>query len=206
MGTLITRSAIKHSAFALSDEARQRATEYLKSVGYTEEQLKPIEWPDDAISAYRDWPGAPWQFTTKADILRAKREHMELNLRQKRQSDIVEKRALYVWVFYCPGISGFFEGWWSYLVGLNHDYHGGGFKGNLAGRLLDQVRDLFPLVEKDLFGNFNLELWMRRFIDKYPRGLWCGKPQGKAPVWALVHNGSVEKIISRAQWPGENQN
>jgi len=188
--------------FLLSDESRRRAREYLKEAGIEVERLQPLIWPKDAVSAFREHMYAPWEFKYKSDILREKQERMEGHLWWKREYGIVQRKPLYVWVFWCPGINDcFFKGYWTYFVGLGKDYHGGGYKDDIVGKLLEQVIKLFPLVETDLFGNFNYDLWQRRFIEKYQRGIWCGKPQGKAPVWAEVKGGNVEKILSRAEWP-----
>ena len=198
MGTFVTRN---NFAFSLSEDAHRRAREYLLSVGYSEEQLKPIVWPEDAVSAYREYFGTPWEFTTKADILRGKRERMEGNLWFKREYNKKDIRALYVWVFWCPGISGIFEGLWTYIIGIGEEYHGGGYKGDLAGCLLDEVMRLFPLVERPLFPDYQYyNSWQREFIKKYQRGTWCGRPQGKAPIWAEVKGKRIVKILGREEW------
>jgi hypothetical protein len=200
MGTIVIRNKKGMPGFSFSEEARKRAYEHLKSLGYTDDELRPIEWPQDAVSAYRDNGHAAWKFTTIADILRRKRDRMENNLRWKREHEIIERRTLYVWVFWCPGISGFFRGWWTYLVGHGGDYCSGGHKGEVDGVLKEDLLRLFPLVEKRLFDT-DWNLWMRRFVKKYRRGVWCGKPQGKAPLWAQTEGNRVLKILGRAQWP-----
>ena len=199
MSTIVNRNF----SISLSEEARRRAREYLLSRGWREEQLKPIEWPEDAVSAYRPHIYAPWQFTTKTDIKRMKRESMEHNLWWKREYGVTHRKPLYVWVFWCPGISGFFEGLWTYIIGLGREYRGGGYKGDLSGHLLDEVMRLFPLVDRPLFppDYQYYESWRRAFIKKYQRGRWCGKPQGKAPIWAKVKGSSIIKILGRAEWP-----
>jgi len=96
-----------------------------------------IDWPEGAISAYRNHPGAPWRFTTKSDILRRKRERMENNLRLKREVGVVERKALYVWVFWCPGINGFFyRGWWVYRRAAKNLGQKRRFRGKKAGVFL----------------------------------------------------------------------
>lgn len=177
----------------LSDESRQRAKEYLLSVGYREDDLKPIVWPDDAVSAYRNHSGAPWQFTTKADILRKKRERMESNLRHKRESDGTCRVPLYVWVFWCPG--AIFEGWWLYLIGREYESSKFLFRDE---ELVAQIMELFDIP---LFGEGDLENWKAEFVRWFRRGKHGGKPQGKSPVWAEMRNGRLIKLLGRAEWP-----
>ncbi len=190
----------------LSDDGCRRVREHLKSAGIDFDSIPKLVWPEGAVSASQKHMYAPWEFIYKSDILKAKKEGMEQNLWWKRQYHTTEIRALYVWVFWCPGISGFFKGLWTYFVGIGGDYRGGGYKGEVSGSLLDDVMDLFPLVDKPLFTKNNNvweyhNEWQQRFVRKYQRGKWCGKPQGKAPVWAEVEEGSVKKIIGRIQWP-----
>jgi len=139
------------------------------------------------------------QVLTWDDVKKYRRQRQKEILIQKRMGyrQNTEKKPLYVWVFWCPGISSFFRGLWTYFVGFGRDYRGGGYKGDVSGRLLEQVIKLFPLVERDLFGELNYELWQRKFIEKYKRGLWCGKPQGKALIWAEVKGGEVMKILGK---------
>lgn len=128
-------------------------------------------------------------------------------LRRKRQKDIlarkrepygqIQKKPLYVWVFWCPGISGIFEGLWTYFVGLGREYHGGGYKGEVDGYLLDEVMRLFPVCNSFPVSR---KQWQENFIKKYTRGKHCGRPQGKAPIWAEVQGSSVVKILGRAEW------
>lgn len=198
MSCLILRSFTAGSL--LSAAARQRAKEYLISIGYREEQLKSIVWPEGAVSAYRGHVGAPWEFTTKADILRGKCERMKQSLRMKREYGVIHRRALYVWVFWCPGVGGFaFRGWWTYIIGCGVE-HGG--KYTQASGLILQAMGLFPIIEPTLFEEDReyRERWMKEFAKRYQRGLWCGKPQGKAPIWAEVQGNSIKKILGRAQW------
>src|SRR3972149_6566405 len=113
MNTLIIRNRKGHLNIPLlNGEGRKKAMEHLKYLGYKEKDLKPIVWPADAVSAYREYVGAPWDFKYKSDILRDKKEKMERNLLWKRESEIATRVPLYVWVFWCPGISGFYRGWW----------------------------------------------------------------------------------------------
>ncbi len=182
----------------LSEAGRQRAKEYLLSVGYRPEAFKPIVWPEDAVSAHREHMYAPWEFTTKADILRGKRERMEHNLWWKREYGVTHIQPLYVWVFWCPGINGiFYRGWWLYLIGrgISSDKY-------QEGDIFSQVKELFPLIGTTLFPD--IEEWKVEFAKRYQRGLWCGKPQGKAPIWAEVKGTCIEKILGRAEWPKRN--
>jgi len=184
----------------LSDAGRWRAREHLLSVGYTEKQLQPIVWPEDAVSAHREHMYAPWEFTTKADILRGKRERMEHNLWWKREYGVTHIQPLYVWVFWCPGFFGFaYRGWWLYLFGR-------GISSNKyqEGDIFSQLMELFPLIEPTLYGPPDIKEWKAEFVKRYQRGYWCGKPQGKAPIWAEVKGTSIEKILGRAEWPKGN--
>ena len=62
------RSADESGFLNLTDEALERAKKYLLSCGYSDKSLQPIVWPDDAVSAYQAHCGAPWEFTTRADV------------------------------------------------------------------------------------------------------------------------------------------
>lgn len=203
-------------------EARQRAHEYLLSVGYTEDQLKPIEWPDDAVSAHRDHVGQPWRFTTKGDIRRCRQDRAKEILRYKREEGATKIRPLYVWVFHCPGIGGdmvgalghegirgvrsdgLMSGWYAYLIGqgvsiaLN-------FRGHYK-KMIDRLMELFPLVKATtLFDGPDFDEWMRAFVERYPKGLWCDVPQGKAVVRAEVDGDSVIRILEVGQWPAKRK-
>ena len=121
-----------------------------------------IPWPEGGVSAYRRFPRDPWVFTTKADLLRRRRERMEANLRLKREYGIVQRRLLYVWVFWCPGVGGFaFRGWWISLVGINIDFECKYFE---RTKMCSGLMELFPLVEKPLFGFGppDIEKWKKR--------------------------------------------
>ena len=158
-----------------------------------------IDWPAEAVSAERQGPREPWRFTFRSDVLRMKRERMERNLAIKRESDLSCRRALYVWVFWCPGVAGFaFQGWWTYLTGIGGKrYHGGGVKGKVAEDLLSRIMQMFPVDNPyPLLGPVSADEWMPLFARKHQRGLWCGKPQGKAAVWATVDNDRVLEIAN----------
>lgn len=165
-----------------------------------------IPWPEGAVSAERRFPRDTWEFTTQTDLLRRRRKLMEQQLWWKREYGTVHRRALYVWVFWCPGISGFYEGWWVYLIGRDISY----------GKYLEQhteimakIMELFPVVQPSLFPSQSLhrfpgaEEWKQDFVKRHQRGFWCGKPQGKAPVWAEVEELQVKRILSRTEWPAD---
>ncbi len=185
----------------LSEDARRRAREHLKSLRIRLERVQPLIWPEDAVSAYRKHIYAPWTFTLKSDILRRKREDMERSLRRKREDEVIHRRALYVWVFWCPGISGCFEGWWLYLIGrgfetskyFEHD-----------SKRVARLMELFPLIEPTLFGSPDIRKWKMEFVRCYQKGRWCGKPQGKAPIWVEIKNNYIFNILGRAEWPSSN--
>jgi len=187
---------------SLSDDARRRATAHLISLGYREKQLQPIVWPEDAVSAYRRNIILPWEFTTNADLKRRRQERAKKILWWKREYGVIYRRPLYVWVFWCPGISGIFEGWWTYIIGRGVE-HGG--KYTQDSDLILRAMELFPMSESVLFGIEEdwqqRERWMKEFAKRYQRGVRCGKPQGKAPIWAKVEGNSIVKILGRAQWP-----
>ena len=197
MTTVIKRPP-KGSKPLFNEDQRRRAKEYLKSVGHDIDRMPKLIWPDDAVSATQEHPYAPWKFTTRSDVLRARKERMQHQLWWKRDYGTTEIRALYVWVFWCPGAFGFaFRGLWTYLVGIGRKYNGGGIKGNVVGRLLDEVISLFPLVDKPLFPDWRYyNQWQEEFIKKYPTRK---KRSGKAPIWAEVEGNQVIKILSRAQ-------
>ena len=190
-------------AFALNDGQRKRVDEHLKSVGIDVDRLPKCIWPDDAVSAWQEHPYAPWQFRYKGDIRREKMDRMNQRLWYKREYGRTEIRALYVWVFWCPGISGIFEGLWTYIVGNSRRYHGGGYKGEVTGKLLGIVMDMFPVANPHPLFPLEHRDWMPLFIKKYGRGKWCGKPQGKAPILAEVQHGRIKWIIGPAEWPNE---
>ena len=158
---------------------------------------KSIDWPDGAIYASQEREDLPWEFRTTADVLAEKRCTMEQNLHRKREWDIVRRVSLYVWVFYVPGF--FYNGWWTYLVGIEgHDY-GGGRKSEANGYLLGEIMKLFPI--KNFATLFPSEDdWMKGFAKQYQRGTRGGKPQGKAPVWAEVKGSQLVRILGKGEW------
>jgi len=202
MSTVVIRGKKGDDFFGgirMTDEKRRRIREHLISVGVRVDRLQPLIWPEDAVSAYKRHMYAPWEYTLKSDILRRKRERMELNLRWKREDGVIHRRPLYVWVFWCPGINGiFYRGWWLYLIG--RDIESGRYfeKSELCSR----VMELFPIIEPMLFEEDwqQRKRWKAEFVKRYQRGKWCGKPQGKAPIWAEVNGSSILKILARAQW------
>ncbi len=205
MTTIITRGF--NTGIQLSPEARQRIKERLLSVGYSERDIKPIEWPDDAVSAHRSHRGEPWQFTTKGDLLREKQQKTRRNRQFERdrwrnhQLEIKRKRA-YVWVFYVPD-EMIFGGWWTYIIGCGFSC---GSKKGMS--FMKEVMELFPAVKPvkqpllfetraDWYGE---EEWMIEFAKQYKRCTRNGKPNGKAPVWVDVQGDAIVKIIGQAQW------
>ncbi len=188
--------------FNLSDEAKRRAKEHLEKAGIRLDQVPPLIWPDDAISAYQPHMYAPWQFTTKADIRRKRQEDAKHVLWFKREYGVSKRLPAYVWVFWCPGISGIFEGWWTYIIGRGFS-HGGKFQTD--SDLILKAMDLFPVILPSLFDLKEdwraREVWMMEFAKRYQRCKWCGKPQGKAPIWCEVEGNDIIKILSRAEWP-----
>ncbi|HIJ71676.1 MAG TPA: hypothetical protein HPP87_09985 [Planctomycetes bacterium] len=171
--------------------------EDLRDCGYN---MDPIDWPEGAVSAYRETPFSRWEFVLRSDVLKRKREKMERCLWWKREYGTTKIRALYVWVFWCPGVSGFYKGWWSYLVGIGRDYHGGGLKRQLSEKLFRRAMELYPIDgQHDIWPDRSK--WMRWFARRYQQGVWCGKAQGKAAVWCEVRGDHVNRIISRAEWP-----
>jgi len=204
MTTLVNRKGLQLPP--LSDEARAKARDHLLSAGYDLDRMPKLIWPEGAISAWQDHCYADWQFKYVADVLREKREKMERCLCAKREYGQIERRCLYVWVFWCPGFFGFaFQGWWTYLVGLGREYRGGGHKGELTGDLLRQAMEMFPVDNPRPLLPLDHREWMPLFARKYQRGKPQGKPQGKAAVWAEFKNGRVQKFTRRAQWPNDNQ-
>lgn len=140
---------------------------------------------------------------TWAMIMERRRRQQAARLEQIRSDyDITYRVPLYVWVFWCPGISDcFFKGWWTYFVGHGRDYRGGGYKGQVEGSLFDEIMKMFPVKNPHSLFALDEDEWMQLFAKQYQRGKWCGKPQGKAPIWAEVCGGSVGRILGRAKWP-----
>ena len=111
----------------------------------------------------------------------------------EREYGVVRKACLYVWVFWCPGVNElFYRGWWLYLIGRAISY---GKYLERDEQIISNLMGLFPL------GQRNLEEWKAEFVKKYQRGYYCGKPQGKSPIWAEIEGGTVRKLLARAQWP-----
>lgn len=173
--------------------------------------MTSIPWPEGGISASRGMTlqgMSPWSIFTIGDKLRQKREKMEENLRRKREYAVVRRVPLYVWVFWCPGVSGFiFRGWFTYLIGVSFEANVN-FKGGLPA-MQRRLMELFPLTEPGLWDDCDervFDRWQKEFVKRYPRGLRLGKPQGKAPVWAEVRTGyygnipTITRLLSRAEW------
>lgn len=164
---------------------------------------RAIDWPDNAVSACREQMYAPWQFTTKPDILQKRQERMEHHLWWKREYKVTRRKALYVWVFWCPGINNFFfRGWWLYLIGRGISY---GKYLERDKKTVSRLIELFPLVKPRLFGPPDIDEWKAEFVKQFQRGYWCGKPQGKSPIWAEVEGNSIRRILSRTKWPNNKR-
>jgi len=197
MTTIIKRGG----GIQLTPEARQRAKEHLLSVGYRPEQLEPIEWPDDAVSACRSHKGDEWKFTLKSDILREKINRMNKCLRLKRELGLVRRLPAYVWVFYVPG--AIFSGWWTYLIGRGCE-HGGKYQ--VDTDLICQAMEMFPVVKTHpvLFDSeYEFEKkkrWQKAFAKRYQCGTRGGKPQGKAPIWVEAKGNCIIKILGHGKW------
>lgn len=203
MSTVVIRSNKGNddliAGIKMTDKKRLRIREYLVSVGIQVDRLQPLIWPEGAVSAYKEYMYAPWEYTTKADILRQKRQRRRTH-RIWMESRITHRRRLYVWVFWCPGVGGFaFRGWWTYIIGCGVEYGG---KLIFDTEPILQAMRLFPVIEPTLFEEDweQRERWMIEFAKRYQRGLWCGKPQGKALIWAEVRGSTIIKILGRAQW------
>lgn len=203
MSGVVMRSFCGPGLLNLSDEARQRRKEYLETAGIRMEDVQPIVWPEGAVSACRDNMYDPWQYTTKADIRRRRQLSAKQVLQRKRESRVARKVPLYVWVFWCHGMSfGLFRGWYTYLIG----------NGTLryCDKIMRSAQNLFPFVaptlfntleDDDLFDREEERKWQKEFVKRYRRGTWHGKPQGKAPVWGEVEGDQIIRITGRAQWP-----
>lgn len=203
MGSVIMMRSFKEGISSwLTPEARQRARELLLARGYLEEHLKPIEWPDDAVSAHRDHSGQPWQFTTRADIRHRRQKSAKEVLWMKREFGVLKRQPLYVWVFYNP--NWIYTGWYTYLIGTGIS-HALNFR-STDTKMIERLMQLFPLVEPTLFGPGDFELWMKKFVKRYKVDKPGNRRQGKAPVWAEVTNGNakafrrVERITERGYW------
>jgi hypothetical protein len=184
-----------------------------------EDRFEPTSFvPRDFLLRLKHWPGILQPppdvagYESNGIYRRAVTWDMVMERRRKRQaarfeeieenydSEEIKRVPMYVWVFWCPGVGGFafsgfaFKGWWLYLIGRN--YSNGKYMGF---ELTKKIMDLFPLVEANLFGPPDEEKWKREFVKQFPRGLWCGKPQGKALVWAEVSRYGIEKL-ERTEW------
>lgn len=173
-----------------TEEARKRAAEHLKEMGVDVDRLPKLVWPEGAVSASKSHRFAPWQYTTRDDLLRQRRARMEEHLRYKRYHKT--RRAAYVEVFYLPG--PYYMGWHRQLVGVGISQ---------GGINEPRLMELFPLVEPTLFGPPDFEEWMIEFARRHRRGTRFGKPYGKAPVWVEVAGETINEIISVAEWPSE---
>lgn len=162
-----------------------------------------IDWPDNAISAYRNHPHEPWKFKTTEDIRNQKIERMKDRLWMKRKYDVIERRAICVCVFYCEGLFGFaYRGWWLWLKGLHWD---GGKYISRDEKITSKLMELFPVAEPTLFGPPTVGEWMEAFLKHFQREVRRGKPYASAPVWAEFRNGRLERIVERAKWPERMQ-
>lgn len=151
---------------------------------------------DDTASVCRDCCGE-YRVTTYADLGQQKRERQAAQVERKRKP-ASEVRALYVWVFHCPGFP--FMGWWTYLIGR------GISEGKYLRKtsLIDRIMELFPCGER-LFPIS--DEWAPLFAKQHcvrdngkPR-LHAGRIQGKAPVWAEMQGTRICRIIRKATWP-----
>jgi hypothetical protein len=171
--------------------------------------LVPDEWferfgPDTAVVI---GTRTGYRVKTWADLGREKKQRQARALAWKREADGLAIRPIYVWVFHCPGVGGFgYLGWWTYLVGRNWDL----WLGRGCEDVHQQLMDLFPLVEPDLFGAaVTYEQWQirfaRAFCCRHPDGRsrkHAGRIQGKAAVWAEFEGqgyGGFRRIIGRAE-------
>jgi hypothetical protein len=165
--------------------------------------------PDTAIV---DTNYEPPRVATYADLGRRKRQKQDDNLRSNRRPSWCgpNRRAIYVWVFHCPGISGVYEGWWTYLL----------WRGGDSGKYLDrdekiirQLMELFPLAGTTLFGPaLTHRQWQvrfaRAFCCRHPDGTprkHAGRIQGKALLWAEFHGDSFWRILGRAYLPSQSE-
>lgn len=124
-------------------------------------------------------------------VMERRRQQQRARLKQKRSNyDVIERKPLYVWVFWCPGIGGFaYRGWWLYIVGRGID----------SGKYLERdTRTVLRLMELFPLGTPDIEKWKMEFVKRYQRGCWCGKPQGKALIWAEVKGSYIKNILCRA--------
>ncbi len=194
--TVMTRSFKEGISSWFTPEARQRAYDYLISVGHSPESLKPIEWPDDALSASRNDRTQEWEFFTIGDRRRRRQEHAKEVLYMKREFGVVRIQLLYVWVFYNP--NWIYTGWYTYLIGtgVSQSLNFRGFDENLVARLME----LFPLIDPTLFGPGDFKIWMEKFAKRYKKGKPRNRRQGKAVIRCEVKGDQVVKILEVGQW------
>lgn len=153
----------------LSEDARRRAKEYLKSAGIDIDRIPKINWPEDAVSAHQKHRRAPWEYTTRTDLKRQRQHNAKEALWFKREYGAVHRQALYVWVFWCPGIGGgrgpgLMSGWYAYIIGtgISHALNFRGYAHELNSRLME----LFPLVKpRTLFDGPDFSEWMMEWGD-----------------------------------------
>lgn len=161
---------------------------------------RAFDWPQGAVSARRNMDGSV-AFTTRDDLLRARREQMERCLWAKRECGVVSRRALSLWVFWCPGLAGFaFRGWWAYLQGVGgREVCGGGVKGNVAGAMLAELMQMFPVPNPHPLLPLSPYEWKPLFARHYQRGRHCRRPQGRAAIWADMRGDQVQRLLGPAQ-------
>lgn len=206
--SVMTREFAKRMELSwFTPEARERLKKHLLSVGYTEDQLKPIEWPDDAVSAHREDCRDPWQFVTKGDIRRRRRKEAKDQLTMIREDGLVERRAMRLVVYYFPGYFTFgaFQGWYTALHGVNDFEYFSNWKYRFDKEIINQIMKMFPLVERGLWCDKDtFESWMKKFVKEHPirvRRKDMVKIIGSAPVWVEVKGSKVIKILEVGQWP-----
>lgn len=182
-----------------------------KRTARNEHDFIPDSWFEqfghDTAIVHSDRPGR-YDVTTFADLGRKKRQRQAERLRWKREgTGHVHRRAIYVWVFYCPGAFGFaYRGWWTYLVGRDWD------SGKYLSRdeaTIRQLMEMFPMGEPTLFGATLshwdwMPLFARRYCCRKPNGRLRrhgGRVQGKALLWAEFDGDNFLRIIGRAYLP-----
>ena len=172
--------------------------------GLIKKELRPyVLSPPPNVAGYES-NGYYRRAVTWAMVMERRRQRQAERLRQIRSDyDVTYRRPLYAWVFWCPGINNFiFRGWWIDLVGRDIDFSCKYFEGT---KMCSKLMELFPLVEPTLVGQPDIEKWKAEFVKRYKKGCWCGKPQGKAPIWAEVKGNSIVRILGRAEWPEANR-
>lgn len=202
MSTVIKRGF----KFLSSPEARARAREHLLSMGRSPESFKPIEWPDDAVLAHRNYEHQPWQFVTRGDIRRRRQREAKVQLDRIREDGAVHRRPLKVVVYYFPGYFtwGCYQGWYTCLSGINFDCYLN-WKDRFEEEKIKQLMKLFPVIEPELWCDEDIfERWMKTFVKKYPirvRRKDMVEVIGTAPVWATFKGRDIVAITGRDQWP-----